>query len=207
MKRKNVSEYWKNVYGTDPPMMEWQFGAVSVQPLRAPELVEMRNENPATPGFWTDWKHYFGEEESFRDMNVGNECSQERCVVLLAERMVLENVIWDHLNVWDSIYKLRADKMEIDQCVIQKDDLYWYCIRPVFYGLETAKPPHLGPGWRPVRHFWGMPGIFIENESQIACRLYIAAEACASLEDAQACLSKPEILDLSCVCDEIFGDG
>ena len=128
--------------------------------------------------------------------------------VIKQERFELEQYLWDHKNIFDCIYKMKADMAVIEQMLIKSGDCYTRCVRCAFTDLQymTEAPLHLG--YRKMHDgFWGLPGMMHIEGNQYILSLYVLEKRYQNLEEALADMGKVEKLDLTDVCNEIFGDG
>ena len=156
---------------------------------------------------------------TWREWEQGNTVALHRPVyrehqLLTPEKMVaakehsLENITWQHTNIWDSIRNLKADRVSIHQVILAQGDWYIRCIRPVFENLMVYRRYLSPPQWLPIgNRFWGFPGMMVWDGKYTYPRLYIEQKSYKSLEETIADLNDESKIDYSKVCDEIFGDG
>lgn len=194
-------------------------------------------DDPATPSFCTFAKNYFGTVfdisdvmdrmaqsgrypdtvqafTSFKDGDTEaahtvcfhKERLMNPCELIMKEHFVLNDVLWKHENVWESTYHMRADQICVDQILLQEGELYYRCIRPVFTCLEYTTD--INRDRKPVGpKIWGNKAIMQYLCGDHAIALYVLEERYSDLDTAMAHMGKPDLLDYSKICDEIFGDG
>ena len=156
---------------------------------------------------------------AWRKWEQGNTVALHRPVyrehqLLTLEKMVaakehsLENIAWQHTNIWDSIRNLKADRVSIHHVILAQGDNYIRCIRPVFENLMVYKRHLSPPQWQPIEnHFWGFPGMIVWDGKYTYPRLFVEQKLYHSLREAIEDLNDEVKIDYSKIGDEIFGDG
>ena len=194
-------------------------------------------DDPGSPSFCTFAKNYFGTVfdigqvmdrmarigrypdavQAFTAFKEGNaeavhtvcfhkEKLMNPCELIMKEHFVLKDHSWEHENVWGSTYHMHADHIAVDQILLQEEDLYYRCIRPTFSRLDYKTD--VNGDWKPVgSQIWGNKAIMQYLCDDHSLALYVLEKRHSDLDTAMAHMGKPELLDFSKVCDEIFGDG
>ena len=128
--------------------------------------------------------------------------------VIKKERFDLAPYAWDHANIFDCIYQMKADAAAIEQMLIKQKDWYIRCVRCVFTNLQymSESPAYKGYQKMPNR-FWGLPGMIQMEENRYILSLYVREKYYTFPEEALADMGKADKLNLANVCSEIFGDG
>ena len=128
--------------------------------------------------------------------------------IVATKEYSLENVAWEHTNIWDSIRNLKTDKVTVHQVILAQGNRYIRCIRPVFENLMVYKRYLSPPQWQQIgNRFWGFPGIMVWDGKYTYPRLYIEQEVYENLGEAFVDLNDETKINYSKICDEIFGDG
>ena len=148
----------------------------------------------------------YGDTEAAHTVCFHKEKLMNPCMLIAKEHFVLTDHIWEHENVWESTYHMRADYIAVDQILLQEEGLYYRCIRPTFSRLDCKTD--INEDWKPVgSRIWGNKAIMQYLRGNHSLALYVLEKRYSDLDTAMAHMGKPELLDLSKVCDEIFGDG
>ena len=194
-------------------------------------------DDPATPSFCSFSKSFFGTTFEIADvmdrMSKGERCPatvqafnsfkdgdanathtvcfhQEKlmnpCELIMKEHFILQNTTWEHENVWESTYRMAADHVCADQILLQEGEQYYRCIRAAFSNLECLW--RINGDWEPVGpQIWGNKAIMQYFCGDHSIALYVLEERYSDLDTAMAHMGKPDLLDYTKICDEIFGDG
>lgn len=151
------------------------------------------------------------------DLDVTHNVAYQEYQLLTPEEVIdhedfsFENVIWQHANIWDSIYELKADTIDVSQIVMKRDNLFIRGIRPVFKKLMVRCPevpiPQLRDWDLVGDKFFGNPHMMVARGEYTYPRLFMEQATYESLEEAIRDLHDETKIDFSVVCDEIFGDG
>lgn len=164
--------------------------------------------DPATPSFCTFEKPYFGPAERIVEFwkRTEEKAPLTICRLLEFRKRSIECASWDHENIWQSIYSLKAGRIVIEQALLECLGRFYLCIRPDFYGLREYS--RIQSAWLPVPDpFWGTPGVLTQEGDVIRTQLFISQNSFDRVEDGLAWIRDPKKLDLGPVCDEIYGDG
>ena len=117
---------------------------------------------------------------------------------------------WEHLNVYESPYRMRFEAAEVFQIVICYEGRYHRCVKSRFQNLCYDG---INDDWHPVgTMFFGNGCVMRVCETAHQTRfveniLYVQEE---SAEDSEMLIQKLEIpaeVIFDRICDEIFGDG
>lgn len=148
---------------------------------------------------------------------VTHKVTYRECRLLTAEELIacedrtFENVIWKHTNIWDVVYELKAESIDVSQIVVKQEDRYIRCIRPVFENLMVRTPD--APiarmrQWRPVGdRFWGYPHMMVLQGRYTYPRLFMEQGHFFDPEEALRDLKDETKIDFAVVMEELFGDG
>lgn len=80
------------------------------------------------------------------------------CKLILKEHFILQNVTWEHENVWECTYRMAADHVCADQVLLQEGEQYCRCIRATFSNLEFLTD--INGEWKRVGpRIWGNKAI------------------------------------------------
>lgn len=167
--------------------------------------IEMRD--PATPAFSTFEKPYFGPSYMIEAYlkHIGQELPLTPCRLSEYHTLFLNDVSWIHRDIWQNTYRLKADRIVVEQAVLECSGWFFLCIRPMFHSLELFS--HFRSEWYPVNnHFRGAPNMIRKEVDAISCSLFIAQNFFSDEEDGLLCMNDPKKLNFSRVCDEIFGN-
>lgn len=124
------------------------------------------------------------------------------------ERFDLAPYAWDHANIFDCIYKMKADAAAIEQILIKQGNWYIRCARCVFTNLQYMSESPLCKGYQKMpNRFWGLPGMIRMEADRYILRLYVREKYYTRPEEALGDMGKADKLDLANVCNEIFADG
>lgn len=173
-----------------------------------PEWFRIKMGDPAVPSFCSFEKPYFGSRKlvSVYLERIGKELQLTPCRLLEYRKLYLNDVFWIHKNIWQSSYYLKAERIVLEQALLECMGWYYLCIRPEFYGMKRYSLAC--SEWVPMTdHFWGTPGILKKEENVITTSLFIAQNFFDSAEDGHHWMYDLERLDFTQVCDETFGDG
>ena len=117
--------------------------------------------------------------------------------------------IWDHLNTWKCVYRMRADSIKVQHAIFCQDNRYTVGIKARFRELY-----YLSPGWDPPDSwhklesgFWGFPRVFEIADGSLQYRMFTAVREFTDEKDAKAFLSDPGTITFKPIIDDIFGDG
>lgn len=157
----------------------------------------------AYEAYWTDSdvKHYVAFREVPILTPVQRICSSE---------LVLSEKEWDHINVWGFPYKMRFDRAEVKQLLIEHESKYHRLLRATFTNLCYENT--IGK-WAPViDHFWGHGGLLDVQESpdgsfSLNSLLYMEQDRFEKASEADDLMLDPDKVFFDRICDEIFGDG
>ncbi len=121
------------------------------------------------------------------------------------QQLSLEKTDWDFLNVWECVYEMHTDAVQVSQAVFQIQDRYYLCIQARFRNLHYDDEEPMTGG------FWGFPDFFKAEETENAVflesRLYTVCDVFDTEQEAVTALQNPESINLSRICEEIFADG
>lgn len=129
--------------------------------------------------------------------------------LLHKEKIMLENYAWDHLNAWESVYKIRCKKVESEHLWLECEGRAFRAVKVTFKRLRYKGA--LGE-WKPVngKVLWGFPCIIRGDSSQIQSMLAEPEREFSDLgtleQDWEAFMRNP-VPDYTGFCDDIFGDG
>ena len=147
-----------------------------------------------------------GDTEAVHTVCFHKEKLMNPCELIMKEHFVLKDHIWEHENVWESTYHMRAGHIAVDQILLQEEGLYYRCIRPTFSRLDYKTD--VNGDWKPVGpQIWGNKAIMQYLCGDHSLALYVLEKRYSDLDTAMAHMCKPDLLDFSKVCDEIFGAG
>ena len=122
------------------------------------------------------------------------------------ELFELDDVQWNHTNVWDSIYTMHALHISVQQVVFRDGEYYCRCIRPAFKGLQYKSARR--SFWADVGScFWGNVGMLTGGSYQCELALFVEEERSKDCNAVVANMGAAEKLDYTKVCDEVFGNG
>lgn len=122
------------------------------------------------------------------------------------ERFELDEMEWDHENIYGCTYKMRADRISAEQILFRCEGHYYRCVRPTFYGLQYKS--RIDTEWKDVgSQLWGNTGIIQITEKEYSFRLFVVENESAKADEVLAKMWFPQFLNFKTACDEIFGDG
>lgn len=130
-------------------------------------------------------------------------------VLVHQESLVLEDYAWDHLNTWQSIYKMRCKKVESEHLWFECEGRFFRSVKAAFKELQHESA--LG-GWKAVTEemLWGFPCMIRGDSLQLQSMLAEPERGFSDLEalehDWNAFMRNP-VPDYTGFCDDIFGDG
>lgn len=118
----------------------------------------------------------------------------------------LEDVCWDHINIYDCVYKMRASKSIVEQVLVRDGDTYYRCIRPAFTGLQYQAEGI--PIWRPIGdRIWGNGSVVHIADNTIAFLTYVCENHSTELQPLLGDMWSIDAIDFTQACNEIFGNG
>jgi len=135
-----------------------------------------------------------------------NECNLLTSAELIAEQQkTLGCTEWDMLNIWQCVYNMHSDEVQVRQAVFRIQEEYHLCIQAEFKNLYYDKSLPI------TSAFWGFPEFFsVREENQniyLKSRLYTVCDCYDSEQEALQAMQQPEAINLSRICEEILGDG
>lgn len=147
-----------------------------------------------------------GDTDATHSVCFHREKLMNPCTLIQKEHFILNKVTWEHESVWECIYCMAADCICVDQILLQEGELYYRCIRASFSNLEyqrdsDGKWEQIGP------KIWGNKAIMQYFCGDHSIALYVLEERYSDLDTAMAHMGKPDLLDYTKICNEIFGDG
>lgn len=153
--------------------------------------------------YWTDpdTKHYVAFREVPILTPVQRICSSE---------LALGEKEWDHINVWGFPYKMRFDRAEVKQLLIEHEKQFHRLLRATFTNLCYENT--IGK-WTPIiDHFWGHGCLLDVQECpddsiSLNSLLYMEQDRFESASDADDLMLDPHKVFFGKICEEIFGDG
>ena len=120
---------------------------------------------------------------------------------------------WDHLNVYECVYNMRADRVEVMHAVAEVDGKFYRCMKAKFFNLTYSSDlfPDIPPALLDSG-FWGHPCVLkssVDSDGShvIESRFFAASVCFTNFEEAAALNSSNLLYDLQAVVDDIFGDG
>lgn len=121
----------------------------------------------------------------------------------------LDSREWEHLNVWGSPYKMKADRIKASQAVFKTGDQYRVGIKCTFENLCYLGISLDGrDAWIKLNDsLWGFPNIFEVGERFHRYRLYTLKDGFSSLEEAVSVVDNEAELEFERILDDVFGDG
>lgn len=154
---------------------------------------------------------------AFREFLEGNPLAEHRVCnnaqvlmhpvdLLEKQQFELDEVHFDHKNIWDSIRRLRASQIDVEQVLLREGNRYYRCIRPVFADLQYIS--RIDGTFRDVgTSIWGNKDIMLYANNVHTMALYTLQQQYTDYHCAMADMDQKTLLDYSAACDEIFGDG
>lgn len=128
--------------------------------------------------------------------------------VIAYEKMNCPSMQWDHRNVWDCIYSMRAEAVQVEQILIFHNGKYIRAAKPNFTNLQyriKGSPERVG--WKDIGSFWGFPNMLTWGGDQIKCTLFVEEQMYNDPETAKKDMGKTTKLEFTQAINEIFADG
>ena len=121
----------------------------------------------------------------------------------------LQTVIWDHSNVWDCIYRMKTDAVNVQRAIFKTDGSYVIGIKVHFQKLYYQTQKLDSPDkWNQLKDgFWGFPKLFDISEDILRYRLYTAMNRYPDLCSAEEDFADEDQIDFKQIIDDVFGDG
>ena len=107
---------------------------------------------------------------------------------------------WDHINVWDCVYHIRADRCAAKLAYIKTSGRYCRCVLADFWNPTYEGRPFNGM-------FWGQPAMLAYGSGHLYNRLMYLENQFQSEAEMLADIENPEAIDFSGFFDDVFGDG
>ena len=162
----------------------------------------------ATPSFVTMDKPYFCTEARLRELD--RIVPQGTATLLQETRVHQTDCVWEHTNIWDSVYTLRCRSIGSHHIWLAYNGRFYRCIQAEFTGLQVACHDEK---WLTVdrqRQIWGNPEALQVEGDRVSGGLYLLEKVLDSLEavqqDWEAFQQNPQPIFTE-ICNEIFGDG
>jgi len=130
-------------------------------------------------------------------------------VLVHQESLVLEDYAWDHLNTWQSIYKMRCKKVESEHLWFECEGRFFRSVKAAFRELQHESA--LG-GWKAVTEemLWGFP-CMLQGDSERFWNALAEPEkvfrTMEELEQDREMFKKEPDPSFDEFCNDIFGDG
>ncbi len=191
--------WYKNYYGTLKEI------SVLIDALRRNKLL-MESHRETVEAF-----------DSFCNGNTEAEhtVAFNRCRLLTTVEMikskhsVLGPTVWEHINVWNCIYRMQAREIDVRRAIFRVENGYTVGIRARFRELQ-CNAPELDPPDRWCRldgAFWGFPKMFYIAGDILRYRLYTSMGEYPDLSSAETAFADTDKSDFKPIVDDIFGDG
>lgn len=125
------------------------------------------------------------------------------------EKVVLKNYAWDHMNTWQSVYKMRCTQVETEHLWLACEGRGFRAIKAAFKRLRHESI--LG-GWRQLSEnmLWGFPCILREDAGSFWNTLAEIEKGFQTMEELEQDWEEfkknpdPQFTEF---CNDIFGDG
>lgn len=116
---------------------------------------------------------------------------------------------WEHINVWGFPYKMRFDRAEVKQLLVEHEERIHRLLRATFTNLCFESV--IGT-WSPADHFWGHGCLLdiqfnTDGSISLSSLLYMEQDQFEKASDADELMLDSDKVFFGRICDEIFGDG
>ncbi len=130
-------------------------------------------------------------------------------VELLEKRLYsLYNLNWQHINIWNCPYNLRASGVEVEEVLIKDKEKYSRCAKLKVYDLKLQSPLSSDSWSELIDGFWGFPAmIYYDKKTEtVNSSLYYRQKVFEDFNEAENDFINNGIV-FDGFCDDIFGDG
>ena len=95
-----------------------------------------------------------GDTEATHTVCYHKEKLMNPCTLIHKEHFILNDVTWEHENVWECTYSMAADHICAEQILLQEGEQYYRCVRATFSSLEYLTD--INGQWKRVgSRIWG----------------------------------------------------
>lgn len=125
------------------------------------------------------------------------------------ENLVLENYDWEHLNTWQSVYKMRCEKVETEHLWLECEGCGFRAVKANFKKLQCES---VFGGRREIGEdmLWGVPCMLQEDSGRfrnVLAELEKGFQNREEIEQDWETFKKVPDPQFTGFCDDIFGDG
>ena len=178
--------------------------------LRGSEGIVVGMRDYATPSYCTFLKEYCGTPAMLRDyldarkkLRPDFDEANVHCdaaSILAVKETGIAPFQWDHVNVWDCVYHIRADRCAAKLAYIKTAGRYCRCVLAEFWNPSYEGRPFRGM-------FWGQPAMLAYGSGHLYNRLMYLENQFQSEAEMLADIENPDTIDFAGFFDDVFGDG
>lgn len=183
-------------------------GAEQSEP-RGRQGFAIRMPDYAAPAFCTFSREYVGTPAMLRDyvdarkkLDPDFRVTDVLCevTILAVKEICMAPFQWNHMNVWDCVYHIRAGQCEVKLAYIKMPDIYCRCVLAEFWNPAYDGRPLNG-------RFWGQPAMLVYEGVRLRNRLMYLEKCFQSETKMLADIVHPSEVDFTGFFEDVFGDG